>query len=67
MPDRSDLIRHADEIRQQAEHEADQSQRERLMQMADGYERLADSQGWSEAHPTNVGALSDVFTKRVEK
>ena len=67
MQDRSDLIRRANEIRQQAEHEADQNQRERLMHMADSYGRLADSQGWSEAHPTNVAALGDVFTRRIEK
>ena len=67
MPDRSDLMRRANEARQQAEQEADQRQRERLMRMAESYQRLADSQSWSEAHPVNVGSLSDVFTKGFEK
>jgi hypothetical protein len=63
MTDRSDLVRQANELRQQAEQEADQNIRVRLNRMADHYIHLAESQNWSEAHPPSVAALSDIFTK----
>jgi hypothetical protein len=64
MTDRSDLIRQANDFRQQAEREADESLRERLIRMADHYDHLAESQAWSEAHPADAAALADVFIKR---
>jgi hypothetical protein len=64
MADRSDLIREANRLRQQAQHEGDETIRRRLIRMADHYDHLADSQSWSEAHPTSVAALGEVFTKR---
>jgi len=64
MADRSDLIRQADDLRRQAEQEPDEKLRSRLKRMADHYVHLADSQSWSEAHPADVGSLSDLFTKR---
>ncbi|WP_024507055.1 hypothetical protein [Bradyrhizobium sp. ARR65] len=63
MAERSDLIREAAELRQQAEQEADKTIRRRLIRMAERYEHLAESQGWSEAHPTTVASLGDVFIK----
>lgn len=64
MAERSDLIRQAAELRQQAEQESDATIRGRLLRMAEHYDHLADSQGWSQAHPVTVAALSDVFIKR---
>jgi hypothetical protein len=64
MADRSDLIRKANQLREQAQHEGDEPIRRRLLRMADYYARLADSQSWSEAHPPSVAALGDMFTKR---
>lgn len=63
MPEHSDLIRQAAELRQQAEHEADAVLRDRLFRMAERYEHLVSSRDWSEAHPVTVGALSDVFIR----
>jgi hypothetical protein len=64
MTDPSDLIRQANELRQQAEHEADENIRDRLNRMADHYVHLADSTSWSEAHPPTAASLGEVFTKR---
>lgn len=64
MAERSDLIRQAAELRQQAEQESNETIRSRLFRMAEHYDHLADSQGWSEAHPVTVAAIGDVFTKR---
>jgi hypothetical protein len=64
MNDRSDLIRQAEELRQQADHEPDPNIRDRLVRMADHYVHLAESKGWSEAHPTTVASLTEVFIKR---
>jgi hypothetical protein len=64
MADRSDLIRRADKLRQQAEHEPDPGIRDRLIGMADRYVHLAESQNWSAAHPISVASLTDVFIKR---
>lgn len=64
MTDRSDLIRQANELRQRAEREADETIRDRLNRMADHYTHLAESQSWSEAHPPSVSDIGDMFTKR---
>lgn len=64
MTDHFDLIRSADEFRQRAEHEADERLRRRFIRMADRYAHLAESQARSEAHPPDVAALADLFTKR---
>jgi hypothetical protein len=64
MVNSSDLIRQAKELREQAEHQADESIRNRLNSMADHYAHLAESQNWSETHPADAASLSDVFTKR---
>jgi hypothetical protein len=63
MSDPSELIQKADELRRQAEHEADAMIRERLTRMADRYAHLAESQAWSESHPTSAAAIADVFVK----
>jgi len=63
MADSLALIRRAGELRDWAEHEADESVRSRLMRMADHYDHLAESQRWSEAHPPDVKALGDLLTK----
>ena len=64
MIDRSDLIRQANELRQQAEHEPDENIRNRLVRMADYYVHLADTESWSEAHPPTAASLGEVFSKR---
>jgi two-component sensor histidine kinase len=64
MIDRSELIRQANELRQQAELEADENIRNRLLSMAERYVHLAESETWSEAHPADAVSLSEVFTKR---
>jgi hypothetical protein len=64
MTARPDLIQHANELRQQAEAEAHETTRDRLVRMAEYYSHLAESRSWSEAHPPTVAGLSDVLTKR---
>ena len=64
MFESSDLIRKADELKQQAEHEADAKIRKRLTRMADRYVHLAQSQKWSQEHPTSAASLAEVFVKR---
>ena len=64
MSDTSELIRKADELRKQAEHEADANIRKRLTRMADRYVHLAQSQTWAETHPTSAAAIAEVFVKR---
>ena len=63
MAERSDLTRHAADLRQQAEQESDETIRSRLIRMAESFDHLAESQGWSETHPVTVAALGEVFTK----
>src|SRR5215471_6058200 len=60
MTDRSDLIRRADDLRRQAEHEPDEKLRRRLLRMANRYVHLADSQSWSQAHRADVGSMSEL-------
>jgi hypothetical protein len=62
--ERADLIRHADELRQQAKNEGDETIRDRLVRMAEHYIHLADSQNWSEAHPPTIASLSEMLAKR---
>jgi hypothetical protein len=64
MTDHSDLTRRATEFREQAEREADEDLRQRLIRIAEQYDHLAQSQAWSEAHPADASALAEVFTKR---
>jgi hypothetical protein len=64
MTARPDLIQHANELRQQAEFEADETIRDRVVRMAEHYNHLAESQSWSEAHLPNVASLSGLLTKR---
>jgi hypothetical protein len=64
MVERSDLIEQAKELRQRAEHEADEPTRNRLIEMADRCDRLVKSQSWSEAHPVTVASLDELFTDR---
>ena len=61
MVESSVLLRRASELRDWAEHEADEGIRGQLMRMADHYEHLAESQ--SKARPPDVAALSDLFAK----
>lgn len=64
MTDRADLIRHANELRLEAEHETDKTISDRLNRMADHYVHLAESQNWTEAHPPSAAALAELFMKR---
>jgi hypothetical protein len=64
MIDSSDLVRQANDLKQQAELEADENIRKRLMRMADHYAHLAESRSWSEAHPPSAASLGELFTKR---
>jgi hypothetical protein len=64
MADRHDFLGQANALRQQAEHESDETIRARLQRMADHYVHLADSEAWSQAHPVSAGSLGEVFTKR---
>lgn len=64
MVDSSGLLRRANELRNWAEHEADETIRGQLMSMADHYEHLAESQNWSKAHSPDVAALGELLTKR---
>jgi hypothetical protein len=64
MTARSDLIQQANQLKQQAESESDETIRDRLIRMAEHYNHLAESQSWSEAHPPTVAALSDMLSKR---
>jgi hypothetical protein len=59
-----DLIQRANELKEQAKLETDETVRDRLIRMATHYNHLAESQSWSEAHPPTVAALSDVLMKR---
>ena len=63
MVERSDLIEQAKELRQRAEHEADETTRNRLIEMADRCEHLVKSQSWSDAHPITVASLGELFIK----
>ena len=63
MVDRSDLIHKANELRQQAELEANEDIRRGLMRMADHYAHLAESKAQSEAHPPSAASLGEVFIK----
>jgi hypothetical protein len=63
MVDSSVLVHRANELRDWAEQEADETIRSQLISMADHYEHLAGSQNWSKAHPPDVSELSDLFTK----
>jgi hypothetical protein len=63
MSDTSELMQKADELRRQADEEADARIRARLTRMADRYVHLAESQTWSKTHPTSAAAIADVFIK----
>jgi hypothetical protein len=64
MTTRADLVRRADELRQQAKTESDQPIRDRLVRMAEHYTHLADSQTQSDAHAPNVASLGEMLTRR---
>lgn len=63
MIDSSALTNRASQLRDWADHEADEAMRGRLVRMADHYEHLAQSRSWSKAHPPDVSELSDLFFK----
>jgi hypothetical protein len=63
MIDRSDLIRKANDLRQQAELEANEQTRDTLIRLADYYAHLAESQAESEANPVDVASLGELLTK----
>ena len=63
MVDSSALVHRASQLRDWADHEADENIRGRLMSMADHYEHLAESQNWSKAHPADVSELGNLLTK----
>lgn len=63
MIDRSDLIRQANDLRQQAELEPNEQIRSALIRMADRYAHLAESQAQAEANPPTVATLGEIFTK----
>jgi hypothetical protein len=56
-------MRRASDLRDWAEQEADEAIRRQLMSMADHYQRLAESQNWTTAHPPDVSQLGDLLTK----
>jgi hypothetical protein len=64
MTEHNDLIRRADDLRQQAKTESDQTIRDRLFRMAENYSHLAESQTQSEAHAPNVVSLGEMLTRR---
>jgi hypothetical protein len=63
MIDRSDLVRKANDLRQQAELEANEQTRDTLIRLADHYAHLAESQAKSEANPVDVTSIGELFTK----
>jgi hypothetical protein len=63
MVDRSELIRQADALKKQAEREPDSGIRQRLIEMAETYVHLAETESWSEGHPTSIASVSKVFIK----
>jgi hypothetical protein len=63
MIDRSDLTRKANDLRQQAELEANEQTRNTLLRLADHYAHLAESQAESEANPVDATSLGELFTK----
>jgi hypothetical protein len=64
MPESSELIEKAEQLKQQAEHEPDAKIRARLVRMADRYVHLAQSQAWSREHPASAASLAEVFLGR---
>lgn len=64
MTEHNDLVRRADELRQQAETENDQTIRDRLVRMAEHYTHLADSQTQAHARAPNVASLGEMLTRR---
>ena len=64
MPDSSDLIRKADELKHQAEREPEGAIRQCLTRMADSYAHLAHRQAWTREHPPSAAALGELFAKR---
>ena len=63
MVDSSALLDRANQLRDWAEQEANETIRSKLMSMADHYEQVAESQNWSKAHPPDISELSDLLTK----
>ncbi len=63
MPDRSLLLRNADDLRQQADHEPDATIRDRLLRMAEHCVQLAAAEDWSATHPTSAASVGDLFAK----
>ncbi len=63
MIDHSDLIRKANDLRQQAELEANEQTRDTLLRLADHYAHLAESHAETEANPVDVTSLGDLLTK----
>ncbi len=63
MPDSSELVQRAEELRRQAEHEPDAHVRDLMIRMADRYVHLAQSLAWSREHPPSAASLAEVFVK----
>jgi hypothetical protein len=61
MTDRSELMRHADALRKQADQEMDNETRDRLVRMADHYAHLVESQSWSDTHPVSIASVTEAF------
>lgn len=61
MPEHSDLIAQAEQLKQRAENEPDAKIKARLLRMADRYVHLAQSQAWSREHPPSAAGLADVL------
>jgi hypothetical protein len=64
MTDQSELLRRAEALRKQAEHEPDRATSDRLIEMADRYVHLAESQSRSDLHPVSIASFSELFIKQ---
>lgn len=64
MTDRSDLMKRAEDLREQAERESDDAIHDRLIRMADRYVHLAESQAMADSHPVSAASVSELFIKQ---
>jgi hypothetical protein len=66
MTDPSDLIKRASELTDRASHEGDVEVRDRLLRMAAGYAKIAQSEQWLAAHPTSIASVTGLFNRQTE-
>jgi hypothetical protein len=63
MTDPAELLRRAAELNDWADNEEDVEVRDRLLKMADYYERIARKEEWQAAHPTSIASLTGLLNK----